>query len=172
MEGDMGAEQGVEERFVAAFGRLYPKARRVAYRVLGDVCAVEDVAAEALARAYAQWERIESLPWLEGWVLRVTANLALDIARRQRPLVDPPRVIETEDAIATRLAMVAALNRLPRRQREAVALHYLAGLTDDEVARALGITEGTVKSHVHRGLVALRRNLGEDDGGGLTLAVG
>jgi RNA polymerase sigma factor (sigma-70 family) len=168
----MGSEQAVEERFIAAFGRLYSRALRVAYGVVGDVCTAEDVAAEALARAYAQWERIESLPWLEGWVLRVTANLALDIARRQRPLVDPPGVVESEDAIATRLVMVAALNRLPRRQREAVALHYLAGLTDDEVARALGIAEGTVKSHVHRGLVALRRSLGEDDGGGLTLAVG
>jgi len=165
-------ERAVEERFVAAFGRLYPKARRVAYRVLGDVCSAEDVAAEAMARTYARWERVESLPWLDAWVLRVTANLALDAARRQRPLADPPAVVESEDAIATRLAMVAALNRLPRRQREAVALHYLAGLTDDEVARALGIAEGTVKSHVHRGLVALRRSLGEDDGGGLTLAVG
>ncbi len=168
----MGDVQAVEERFVAAFGRLYPRARRVAYRVLGDVCSAEDVAAEALARAYAQWERIESLPWVQGWVLRVTANLALDIARKRRPLIDPPRAVESEDAIATRLAMVAALNRLPRRQREAVALHYLAGLTDEEVGRALGIAEGTVKAHVHRGLLALRRSLGDDDEGGLTLAVG
>ena len=85
MKGDTGLQQTVEERFVAAFGRLYPRALRVAYRVVGDVSTAEDVAAEALARAYAHWERIESLPWLEGWVLRVTANLALDIARRQRP---------------------------------------------------------------------------------------
>jgi RNA polymerase sigma factor (sigma-70 family) len=168
----MGSEQAVEERFVAAFERLYPRALRVAYRVVGDVCGAEDVAAEALARAYAHWERIELLPWIDGWVLRVTANLALDVARRRRPLLDLPRVVESEDAIATRLAMVAALHRLPRRQREAVALHYLAGLSDDEVAGALGIATGTVKSHVHRGLVALRRSMGDDDGGGLTLAVG
>ena len=172
MKGDTGRDGAVEQRFVAAFGRLYPRALRVAYRVVGDVCTAEDVAAEALARAYAHWERIESLPWLDGWVLRVATNVALDVARKRRPLADPPRPVESEDAIATRLAMVAALSRLPRRQREAVALHYLAGLTDDEVARALGIAEGTVKSHVHRGLVALRRTLGEDDGGGLTLAVG
>ena len=68
--------------------------------------------------------------------------------------------------------MVAAVNRLPRRQREVVALHYLAGLTDDEVAGALGIATGTVKIHVNRGLAALRRTLGDDDAGGLTLAVG
>jgi RNA polymerase sigma factor (sigma-70 family) len=171
----MRDEQAVEERFVATFGRLYPRARRVAYRVLGDVCAAEDVAAEAMARAYAQWERIESLPWVDAWVLRVTANLALDVTRRRRPRLEPPAVIESEDAIATRLAMVVALNGLPRRQREAVALHYLAGLTDDEVAGALGIATGTVKAHVHRGLKALRRALGEDgeeDAGGLSLVVG
>jgi RNA polymerase sigma factor (sigma-70 family) len=168
----VGVEKAVEERFVAAFARLYPKARRVAYRVLGDVCAAEDAAAEAMARAYAHWERVEALPWVDAWVLRVTANLALDAARRRRPALDPPAVVESEDAIATRLAMVAALNRLPRRQREVVALHYLAGLTDDEVAGALGIATGTVKVHVNRGLAALRRSLREDDGGGLTLAVG
>jgi RNA polymerase sigma factor (sigma-70 family) len=58
--------------------------------------------------------------------------------------------------------MVAALAHLPRRQREAVALYYLAGLSEEEVGRALGIAVGTVKSHLHRGLSALRRSL--DDG--------
>jgi RNA polymerase sigma-70 factor (sigma-E family) len=168
----VGDEQAVEERFVAAFGRLYPKARRVAYRVLGDICSAEDVAAEALARTYAHWERVESLPWVDAWVLRVAANLALDTARRRRLPLEPPAIVESEDAIATRLAMVAALNQLPRRQREVVALHYLAGLTDEEVAGALGIATGTVKAHVHRGLTALRRSLGDDDAGGLILAAG
>jgi RNA polymerase sigma-70 factor, ECF subfamily len=153
----MGRDEAAEERFVAAFPRLYPRARRVAYRVVGEVATAEDVAAEALARAYAHWERIEGLPWVDAWVLRVTANLALDVARRRRPLVDPPAPVESEDAIATRLAMVAALDRLPRRQREAVALYYLAGLSEEEVGRALGIAAGTVKSHLHRGLSALRR---------------
>jgi len=49
----VGKDQAIEERFVAAFPRLYPRARRVAYRVVGDETTAEDVAAEALARAYA-----------------------------------------------------------------------------------------------------------------------
>ena len=157
----MGKEQAVEERFVLAFPALFPKAKRVAYRVVGNAAVAEDVAAEALARAYAHWERIEALPWMEGWVLRVAANLALDAARRRRPMLDAPPCLDREDAIATRLAMVAALTHLPRRQREAIALYYLAGLPAEEVAQVLGLSAGTVKSHLHRGLVALRRRLGD-----------
>jgi RNA polymerase sigma-70 factor (ECF subfamily) len=156
-----GKDRVLEERFVAAFPRLYPRARRVAYRVLGDDAAAEDVAAEAMARAYAHWERVEALPWVDGWVLRVTANLAIDVARRRRVALEPPAPIETEDAVATRLAMVAALSHLPRRQREAISLYYLAGMAEAEVANVLGISPGTLKSHLHRGLVALRARLGD-----------
>jgi RNA polymerase sigma-70 factor (ECF subfamily) len=156
----MAKDQAIEDRFVLAFPRLFSKARRVAHRVVGDAATAEDVAAEALARAYAHWEHIESLPWMEAWVLRVTTNLALDVARRRRPVLDAPPSLDAEDAIATRLAMVAALARLPRRQREAIALYYLAGLSAEEVADVLGLSAGTVKSHLHRGLAALRRRLG------------
>jgi len=101
------------------------------------------------------------LPWVDGWVLRVTANLAIDTARRRYVALDPPAPVASEDAVATRLAMVAALVRLPRRQREAISLFYLAGLSASEVADVLGLSQGTVKSHLHRGLVALRRRLGD-----------
>ena len=114
-----------------------------------------------MARAYANWERIEAQPWVDGWVLRVTANLAIDVARRRPVALEPPPPVQSEDAIATRLAMVAALGHLPRRQREAISLYYLAGMSEADVANVLGISSGTLKSHLHRGLVALRARLGE-----------
>lgn len=55
--------------------------------------------------------------------------------------------------------LVAALRSLPRRQREVVALRYLADLPEAEVAALLGCAPGTVKQHAHRGLAALRRSL-------------
>jgi RNA polymerase sigma-70 factor (ECF subfamily) len=61
-----------------------------------------------------------------------------------------------------RLALVEALAHLPRRQREAVALRYLADLSIDEVARTLGVSAGTVKQSVHRALRTLRDRVGPD----------
>jgi len=62
--------------------------------------------------------------------------------------------------VALRLALNAALLTLAPRQRQAVALRYLGGLSDREVAQALGISLGSVKTHIHRGLNSLRARLG------------
>lgn len=97
------------------------------------------------------------------WVLRVTSNLAIDATRaRRRPwkTTIPAAHGDDSDAVAIRLALVAALRGLPRRQREAIALRYLAGFDEAEVANALGVSAGTVKTHLHRGVVTLRRRLG------------
>jgi RNA polymerase sigma-70 factor (sigma-E family) len=154
---------GTEQSFEEAFDELFPRAFRLARRLLGDVAAAEDVAAEALARAYARWSRVGSLPWRDGWVLRVASNLAIDVLRRQSAAPEPPLPVfarAEDEVVALRLALAAALPHLPKRQRQAVTLRYLAGLTDVEVAEALGISAGSVKTHVHRGLAALRGRLG------------
>ena len=150
------------EGFEGAFDELFPRAFRLAWGILGDAAAAEDVAAEALARAYARWPRVRDLPWRDGWVLRVVANLAIDGVRRvRRTFVLPaPVPMEEDEAVALRLALSAALRALPPRQRQAVALHYLGGLTDAEVADALGISTGSVKTHISRGVAALRARLG------------
>ena len=67
-----------------------------------------------------------------------------------------------------RRTLVQALLRLPRRQREAVALRYLVDLPEREVASVLGLSTGTVKTHLHRGLAALRTVLGPESLGGDT----
>ena len=96
-------------------------------------------------------------------MLRVASNLAIDALRRRAAAPVPllPAFARAEDeVIALRLALAAALPSLPIRQRQAVTLRYLAGLTDVEVAEALGISAGSVKTHIHRGLAALRGRLG------------
>ncbi len=146
--------------FEAAFDELFPRAVRLANRLLGDRAAAEDVAAEALARTYARWPKVSGLPYRDGWVLKVATNLAIDRLRR-RPLdLTPPHADVFEDAVHLRLALNAALLTLAPRQRQAVALRYLGGLSDKEVALALGISLGSVKTHIHRGLTGLRSRLG------------
>ncbi len=150
--------------FEAAFDELFPRAFSLARRLVGDTDVAEDIAAEALARAYAHWPRISTLEYRDGWVLRVAANLAVDRVRRRPEVIVTPSTAsagpDAEELVVLRVALVAALGSLPRRQRQAVALRYLGDLTADQVAVALGISVGSVKTHIHRGLGALRLRLG------------
>jgi RNA polymerase sigma-70 factor (sigma-E family) len=151
--------------FVEAFDGLHDRARRLALRVLGDPTRAEDVASEAMVRAYVHWRRVSRLAWRDGWVLRTAANLAIDATRPDRgdPNLSAAVTGDATDAVALRAALVAALRSLPRRQREAVCLRYLTDLPEADVAKALGVSAGTVKTHLHRGLAALRDRLGEPE---------
>jgi RNA polymerase sigma factor (sigma-70 family) len=149
--------------FAAAFPNLFPRARSVAYRILGNPTEAEDAAAEALCRTLVAWRRVGPLPYREAWVLRVAANVAVDLRRRRRPAPAAQEAIPSaEEATAVRLALAAALAALPRRQREAVVLQHLVGLPQDEVAAAMGVSVGSVKRHGHRGLDGLRERLGPE----------
>lgn len=147
--------------FRATFDRLFPRAERLARRITGDPSEAEDVAAEALSRAYARWSRLSEQQYVDGWVLRVTTNLAIDSLRR-RSRRAPVERAHVDDPVVLRLALVAALKRLPRRQREVIALRYLTDLSEEDVALALGLAPATVGTHVHRALVRLRGTLGTE----------
>jgi len=149
--------------FDLAFDDLYRLAYRVAFRILGDRGDAEDAAQEALARAATRWSRLEDHP--EGWVTRVASNLAIDRYRRRRrppPVAGPMGLVDPH--LGERTDLVAALRRLPRRQREAVVLRYLADLSEAQVAVEMGCSVGAVKSHGARGLTSLRRHLSESAG--------
>lgn len=103
---------------------------------------------------------------LRAWLLRVETREAFRLVRRLRRLVsldghvgevataggDAAELIDVRDGLA----------RLPRRIRAAIALHYLAGLSVPETARALGVRENTVKSQLKTGLARLREDLHDD----------
>ncbi|MBV9411007.1 MAG: sigma-70 family RNA polymerase sigma factor [Acidimicrobiia bacterium] len=157
----MGGQEGRDEGFEAAFDELFPRAERLAFQILGNRAAAEDVAAEALARTYLHWRRVRALSYRDGWVLRVATNLAIDDMRRRRPEPDEDAGMDPEEAAAMRVTLAAALSRLSGRQRTVVTLHYLSGLTEAEVADSLGLSLPTVKTHVRRGMQSLRRTLGD-----------
>lgn len=150
------------EGFSAAFPELYALSYQVAFRVLGDRGDAEDVAQEALARTALRWARLASRP--QGWVVRVSVNLAIDQYRRRRrapaPMVGGAAV--TDEHAAERLDLARALRSLPRRQREVLVLRYLADWSEREVAQELGCSTGAVKAYGSRGVQALRRNLRDD----------
>ena len=146
--------------FDESFAELYRAAYRVAFRLLGDRTEAEDVAQEALARAYASWRSVRD--YATPWTCRVATNLAIDRARRGSRLsgeAAPERAVA--DAFADeRVDLQRALRALPRRQRDVVVLRYLADQPEDAVAATLGVSVGSVKTHASRGLAALRARLG------------
>jgi RNA polymerase sigma-70 factor (sigma-E family) len=150
------------EGFDEFFSHILPRTIRAARRLTGDPWIAEDVAVEALARAHARWARVEALPWRDAWVLKVASREALHQVRRRPPVPAPCYERDESDDVALRVALVAALVRLPRRQRETVVLRYLCDLPEADVALALGVSAGTVKTHLHRALASLRANIGAD----------
>lgn len=158
-------DAAADGEFDRAFPVLFLVAYRVTYRLLGDVQQAEDAAAEAMARALVAWPRIGGLDHCDAWVARVASNLALDEirrVRRRRLLLRPvtgSQVDQTEEA-ALRLAMGAALLALSPRQRQVIALRYLADLDESQVSQVLGISVNSVKKHAGRGRAALRQQLG------------
>ena len=148
------------------FRAIYPAAYRAALRIVGDRGDAEDVAIEALTRAYVRWPKLRSLAHRDAWVMRVVINEALSQLRRRRRATagghHDARRAPTDDALATRVTLVAAVSLLPRRQREAIGLRYLADMSEADTADALGLSPGTVKSHLHRATNTLRVALGDD----------
>lgn len=156
------AEQSVE--FGQAFPALFARAYRVAFRLLGSRPDAEDLAQDALARAFVRWPTIAARQ-PEAWVAVVTANLAIDIGRQRtrRRSFRPDRLkpVETEGDALERMALREALRSLAGRQQQVVVLRYVADLSEADVATALHITVGSVKQHAARGCAQLRARLGD-----------
>lgn len=147
--------------FEEAFEELYARAYGTAFQLLGRRSEAEDVAQEALARAFVHWRKVRG--YGDAWVVRVAGNLAIDAWRRTRRLQheDAPDS-PTPEPDAARIDLHRALRTLSRRQREVLVLRFLADLPEAEVARALGCSIGSVKVHASRGLATLRTTMGAE----------
>ena len=124
--------------------------------VCGDRGIAEDATQEAFARALARWRRLRDAPWAAGWVTTTAINVARRQLRRSPLPPDPPAAEADREAV---LDVRAAIRRLPSRQQEAVALHYLLDLPIAHAASAMGCDEGTVKTHLSRARATLGRLL-------------
>ncbi len=163
-------QAGDDHGFETFFRAVFPKAVAIARRVTGDHAAAEDAAIEAMAKAHSRWQRIGPAPWREAWVLRVAVNEAIRRLPRSGadrragggPAAQRPQGPDPAEEVVLRQALTAALQRLPRRQREVVVLRYLVGLSEVQVAEALDISHGTVKTHLRRGIAGLRKDMDQD----------
>lgn len=135
---------------------------RFAVVLCGDRHLAEELVADVLAKAFERWPDVAASDHRNAYVRRMLANHYVSWQRkwgRQRPhadeLLDSP-VPDRAHERAERDALVEGLRRLPRKQRAVLVLHFYEGLSAEEIAGTLGCRPGTVRSHLSRGLAALR----------------
>lgn len=138
---------------------------RTAYLLTGDWGQAEDLLQTALAKTYLHWSRVRGTE-PEAYVRRVIANTYASWWRRRWRGELPHDVVPERVAVDrwadvdARAALRDALDRLPRRMRAVVVLRFHEDMTEADVARALGISVGTVKSQTAKALAKLRADAG------------
>ncbi|MFC7530946.1 sigma-70 family RNA polymerase sigma factor [Actinoplanes sp. GCM10030250] len=145
-------------------------ARRVVlhvYAVCGDLGDAQDITQEAYARAWQQWSKVSAYDNPEQWVRTVAWRLAANRWRGFRRWMAAQARLGRSGADAAgpspdRVAVVAALQRLPESQRQTVALHYLLDMTVNEIATTTDTPVGTVKARLSRARAALAALLNDD----------
>ena len=145
------------------FAEFYARSRdgclRAVLASVGDMQTAEELVAEAFARALAGWRKVRKHPAPRAWVVRTALNLNVSAWRRRRRELpidghDAPAPATGLDRVDAEL--MAALLRLPERQREVVALRIFLDLDTARTAEVLGIAPGTVTAHLARAIAALR----------------
>ncbi|WP_296601696.1 SigE family RNA polymerase sigma factor [Nocardioides sp.] len=159
------ARQLTDDEFTELVHAAWPGLYRTAYLMLGEHQLAEDLVQTALAKTYASWRQVKDPAAAPAYARTVLATTAATWFRRrgwrnERPTeLLPERASHTDPS--TRPAVVDALRSLAPRQRAVVVLRYYDDLSVREVAQALGITEGTVKSQTSDALGRLRVLLGD-----------
>jgi RNA polymerase sigma factor (sigma-70 family) len=153
------------------FAEFYRSSRddclRTVLVIVGDQDSAQELVAEAFARACASWRTVSRHPAPAAWVVRTAVNLNISRWRRRRwevPVPDlgmlanrPAAGTAAQDLVDPQI--MAALLRLPARQRQVIALRLILDLDTSDTAQVLGITPNTVMAHMTRALATLRSDL-------------
>ena len=167
------ATRGDADAFGQIVTRYQALAQRTAYVILRDADAAQDVAQEAFVKAYRALGRFRQGAPLRPWLLRIVANEAInrakagsrhptvDLAAAETRAADPALSPEAQALAAERREMVLrALNEMKEDDRLVIAYRYFFDLSETEMADALDIPRGTVKSRLSRAMSRLREQLG------------
>jgi RNA polymerase sigma-70 factor (sigma-E family) len=136
---------------------------RTAYLLTGETGHAEDLVQTALAKAYVAWRRVRGTDDRDGYVARILINAHISDRRRKRVREWMPGVLpdhagsdRAEGSIEDRSVLMAALSKLPPRQRAVIVLRFWEDRGEKAIADLLGCSVGTVRSQTSRGLARLR----------------
>jgi RNA polymerase sigma-70 factor (ECF subfamily) len=177
------AREGDVRAYETLVRRYQDLAYRTAYLIAGRAADAEDAAQEGLVKAWCALDRFRSGAPFRPWLLAIVSNEARNRRRSGRRQDDlAVRVAEARpsgDAAPSpevaalaherRRVLLAAVSRLPERDRQVIAARFFLELSEAEMATVLGCRRGTVKSRVSRALGRLRLALGDQGGEALAL---
>ena len=135
---------------------------------LGDAAVAEELAQEALARAWARWAKVRELDDPAGWLYRVAFNLANShwrrklVERKARHRLVTGTSEDNVDDVATSVMLREAISQLSRRKRTVLVLRYFVDMPYADIAEVLDAPESTVKSLARRALQDLRGQIPQD----------
>jgi RNA polymerase sigma-70 factor (ECF subfamily) len=161
------AKAGDRAAFEAIVQQHERQVFRVALRLLGSVEDARDAAQETLLRLHRHLGKMDELQSCGAWLYRVTVNIANDMLRKRRkivPLVEMPCRADAEGAVSLeerRDLVSRALLGLPEKERAAIVLRDIEGLSTREVAAILNSSEATVRSQISTGRVKLKKRVDE-----------
>lgn len=154
--------------FESFFAAEYDQVVGLVFVLCGRRVVAEEVAQDAFVQAYRRWSVVSGYDDPGAWVRRVAVNLATSTLRRRAREVRAltrlaGRRSPVAELVVTDEAFCEAVRRLPKRQAQCVALHYLEDRSVADVAALLDIAEATVRVHLHQGRAALAATLGEEN---------
>jgi len=162
--GSVPAQWDAERAVTTLYGQHSRTLVRLAALLVRDVATAEEVVQESFLAMHGSWRRLRDTEKALSYLRQSVVNRSRSVLRH-RVVVDrnapaaPPAAPSAEQGAITELersAVVSALRRLPLRQREALVLRYYLDLSEAQIASAMGISRGAVKSHTARGMSSLR----------------
>lgn len=164
------AKNGSREAFRCLVERYMKQAYTIAYGFVNDHHGAEEIAQDAFVRVYTSLPSFRGEATFSTWLYRIVTNLSLNrvtqMKRRREERLDGKHedivsdsALEMAQAIDVEGHIERALHELPTLQRAVVMLRHMNGLSTREVSRILHCSEGTVKTHLFRGLEKMRQKL-------------
>jgi RNA polymerase sigma factor (sigma-70 family) len=151
-----------QREFAEFYTAAWDDCLRIVMVSVGNRALGEDLVAEAFTRAWASWRKVRGLAEPRAWIIRSALNAHVSWWRRHRrevALGSHDRTAASSPDPVLDSSLVAALRRLPVRQRQVIALRLLLDLDTVTTADMLGMSGSTVATHLQRAIAALRRDI-------------
>jgi RNA polymerase sigma-70 factor (sigma-E family) len=158
------AEWDADRAVTALYSEHYRSLVRLAALLVRDVATAEEVVQDSFVAMHSAWRRLRDSDKALSYLRQSVVNKSRSVLRHRvvvdrnapKPAPDMPSAEQGAITLLERSAVISALRTLPPRQREALVLKYYADLSEAQIASAMGISRGAVKSHTARAMTSLR----------------
>jgi RNA polymerase sigma-70 factor (sigma-E family) len=162
--GTVSAAWDADQAVTALYSANYRSLVRLSVLLVRDIATAEEVVQDAFVAMHSAWRRLRDPDKALSYLRQSVVNRSRSVLRHRavvekyapKGLPDAPSAENGAITELERTEVIKALGELPTRQREALVLRYYADLSEAEIASAMGISRGAVKSHTARGMAALR----------------